>query len=51
MIMTQEQIIARLEEEIENIEGIKHLCNQRLDDAIARVKRLRFELKFGEESP
>jgi len=46
--MEEKQIIERLEQEIENIEGMKYHFNVRLDDAIERIKKIRFEIKYSE---
>lgn len=43
-----EKVIARLEDEIQNLEGIKFMINERCTDAIERLKKLRFDLKYGE---
>lgn len=43
-----EEIISRLEDEITNLEGVKYHCNERLNDAIERFKKLRFDLKYGD---
>ena len=44
--MKEEEIIKEIEDEITNLEGMKYHFNIRLDDAIERIKKLRFQLKY-----
>ena len=47
--MDEEKLIERLEEQIENMEGMQRHCNVRFDDAIDKLKKLRHDLKYGEQ--
>lgn len=42
-----EDLIKKLEDEIENLEHMKFMFNERLEDAIRRVKKIGFDLKYG----
>lgn len=44
--MKDKELIKRLEDEIENIEGMRYHCKVRFDDVIERLKKFRFDLKY-----
>lgn len=44
--MEPEQAIRRLEKEIDYMESVKKTLNKKMDNMIANVKKIRFDMRF-----